>query len=221
MLPSRPSGQHESTVTETHETHETPDPSSLLPTLQIIIGSTRPGRIGKPVALWFNECAVGHGSFRVELIDLAEVGLPFLDEPHHPRLRRYEHEHTKRWSATIERGDAFVFVTPEFNHSFSAPLKNAIDYLHVEWQYKAVGFVSYGGVSAGTRAVQALKPVVSALRMVPLAEAVNIPFVHQFLDEHRGLEVNELLRGAAKSMLDELARVTAAMAPLRAASEEG
>ena len=124
------------------------------PVLQVIIGSVRPGRIGEPFARWFVPIAEKHGAFEVELIDLAEVGLPFMDEPHHPRLRKYQHEHTKRWSATISRADAFVFVTPEYNYGYSAALKNAIDYLHHEWADKAVGFLSYGGVAAGTRAVQ-------------------------------------------------------------------
>jgi NAD(P)H-dependent FMN reductase len=189
---------------------------SATPVLQVIVASTRPGRVGAPVATWFAERARAHGAFEVEVLDLAEVGLPLLDEPKHPRLQQYEHQHTKDWSATISRGDAFVFVTPEYNHSFSAPLKNALDYLHVEWRDKAVGFVSYGGVSGGTRAVQALKPVVGALRMFPLMDAVNIPFVASLLDDDRNFTPNETTESAAKAMLDELALVTASLAPLRA-----
>lgn len=176
------------------------------PILQIIVASTRPGRVGLPVAEWFRDRAVRHDGFEVELIDLAEVDLPFFNEPHHPRLRQYVHAHTKEWSATIERGDAYVFVTPEYNHGYNAVLKNAIDYLHQEWADKPVGFVGYGGVSAGTRAIQMLKPVVTALRMMPVVEAVTIPFVARFFDDEGRLRPNEVMNGAADAMLAELAR---------------
>ena len=154
-----------------------------MPTLQIIIASTRPGRVGLPVADWFAARARDHGAFELDVVDLAELGLPFMDEPNHPRLRRYEHQHTKEWSARVDAADAFALVTPEYNHSYNAPLKNAIDFLHAEWAYKPVGFVSYGGIAAGTRAMQALKPSLVALKMTPVLEAVNIPFVRQFVDD--------------------------------------
>jgi NAD(P)H-dependent FMN reductase len=189
------------------------------PTLQIIIASTRPGRVGPSVATWFHDRAVTHGGFNVELIDLAEVSLPMFDEPKHPRFGEYVHEHTKAWSATIQRGDAFVFVIPEYNYGFNAAIKNAIDYLNREWLYKPLGFVTYGGVAAGTRAMQMLKQVTSALKLVPMTEAVNIPFVQQFLDEDRVLQANEVMETAAKAMLDELARWTSATAHLRAPGE--
>ncbi|HUZ56139.1 MAG TPA: NAD(P)H-dependent oxidoreductase [Streptosporangiaceae bacterium] len=149
------------------------------PTLQIIIASTRPGRVGPSVAAWINERAVSHGAFDVELIDLAEVSLPMFDEPKHPRFGEYVHEHTRAWSATIARGDAFILVLPEYNYGLNAAIKNAIDYLNAEWRYKPVGFASYGGVAAGTRSVQMLKQVSTVLKMVPLSEVVHIPFVHQ------------------------------------------
>jgi NAD(P)H-dependent FMN reductase len=187
-----------------------------MPTLQIIVASTRPGRVGLPVADWFAARAKAHGAFDVDFVDLAELGLPFMDEPNHPRLRRYEHQHTKDWSARVEAADAFVFVTPEYNHSFNAPLKNAIDFLHSEWEYKPVGFVSYGGIAAGTRALQALKPVVSVLKMTPVSEAVNIPFVRQFIDEDERFVPNDVLEQAADAMLSELDRVQSALRQLRA-----
>jgi NAD(P)H-dependent FMN reductase len=183
--------------------------------LQIILASTRPGRVGLPVADWFAARAKAHGAFEVDFVDLAELGLPFMDEPNHPRLRRYEHQHTKDWSARVDAADAFVFVHPEYNHSFNAPLKNAIDFLHSEWEYKPVGFVSYGGIAAGTRALQALKPIVSVLRMTAVSEAVNIPFVRQFIDEDECFVANEVLEQAAGAMLDELDRLQAALRPLR------
>jgi NAD(P)H-dependent FMN reductase len=187
------------------------------PTLQIIIGSTRPGRVGLPVANWFYDRAVKHGGFEVELIDLALVNLPMFDEPKHPRFGEYVHQHTKDWSATISRGDAYVFVVPEYNYGFNAAIKNAIDYLNHEWLYKPLGFVSYGGVAAGTRAVQMLKQVVTALKMVPMTDAVHIPFVAQFLDENKVLQPNEVMESAATLLLDELARWTSATSSLREA----
>jgi NAD(P)H-dependent FMN reductase len=189
-----------------------------MPRLQIIVASTRPGRIGLPVAEWFRDRAVKHGGFEIEFVDLAEIKLPFMDEPNHPRLRRYTHQHTKDWSASVDRADAFVFVMPEYNYGFTAPLKNAIDYLHHEWHYKPVGLVSYGGVSAGTRAAQMIKQVVTTLKMVPVFEAVSIPFVAQFLDDEGQLRANEVMDAAATTMLDELLRWAATLAPMRAAT---
>jgi NAD(P)H-dependent FMN reductase len=189
-----------------------------MPNLAIIMASTRPGRAGAPIAQWFAARAKDHGGFDVNVIDLADVGLPLLDEPNHPRLRQYVHQHTKDWSATIEAADAFVFVTPEYNYGYPASLKNAIDYLHHEWQHKPVGFVSYGGVAAGTRAVQQLKQVVTTLRMLPVFDSVNIPFHAQFLRDGT-FHANEVLDQAADTMLDELVRIEAALRPLRPASQ--
>jgi NAD(P)H-dependent FMN reductase len=134
------------------------------PVLRIAVASTRPGRVGLPVERWVEERARAHGGFCVEVVDLAQVGLPLFDEPH-PRLRRYEHEHTRAWSRTVERADALVFVMPEYNYGFNAALKNAIDYPNLEWQYKPVGRASDGGVSAGARAAQMIQQVVTTLKM--------------------------------------------------------
>jgi NAD(P)H-dependent FMN reductase len=189
-----------------------------MPKLQIIVASTRPGRVGLPVAQWVHDVAVQHGGFDVELVDLAQWNLPFMDEPNHPRFRRYEHQHTKAWSAKVDEADAFVIVMPEYNYGFTAPLKNALDYLHTEWQYKPVGLVSYGGVAAGARAAQMIKQVLTTLKMVPLTEAVQIPFVGQFLDDEGVIRPNEVMEGASKAMLDELVRWTDALTPMRAAN---
>jgi NAD(P)H-dependent FMN reductase len=186
-----------------------------MPRLMIVIASTRPGRSGLPIGEWFTAQAQKQAAFDVDVVDLAELGLPFMDEPNHPRLRRYTQQHTKDWSVRVDAADAFVFVTPEYNHGYGAALKNAIDFLHVEWAYKPVGFVSYGGVAAGTRAVQQLKPVVAVLKMVPIMEAVSIPFHSQFLDEDGVVQANETMEQAAILMLDELARVEEALRPLR------
>ena len=185
------------------------------PVLRIIIGSTRPGRVGPAVAAWIAERAVEHGGFDVQVADLAELNLPLLDEPNHPRMRQYTKQHTKDWSALVDASDAFVFVTPEYNHGFNGALKNAIDYLAVEWQNKAAGIVSYGGVAAGTRATQMLKQVLTALKVMPVPEAVNIPFVNQHLDEDRRFKSSEMLDASATAMLDELLRWTESLATLR------
>jgi len=189
----------------------------LTPKLLIILASTRPGRIGLPVAAWFTEHATADGRFEVELVDLAELALPLLDEPKHPRLREYTQDHTLAWSATVESADAVVLVTAEYNYGYPAALKNALDYLHHEWRNKPLGFVSYGGVAAGTRAVQQLKQVVGALQLVSTATAVNIPFVSGKV--HDGvLDVNDVMQQAASTMLSELETLHGALAPLRSAA---
>ena len=156
-----------------------------MPRLLVIIASTRPGRVGLPVATWFSERVTAHGGFELEVVDLAEFELPFLNKAKHPRLGEYSHDHTRAWSEIVARADAVVMVTAEYNFGYPAPLKNAIDYLHAEWRYKPIGFVSYGGVAAGTRAVQQLKQVVTALSMTPSGPSVNIPFVSQFVKTAR------------------------------------
>lgn len=185
------------------------------PTLLVIVGSTRPGRVGRSVADWIAAAASEHGAFDVEVADLAEIALPLLDEPEHPASGRYLHQHTKAWSATVSRAAAFVMVLPEYNHGYCAGIKNAIDYLHREWHDKPVGLVSYGGVAAGTRAVQALKPVLMAVKAVPVLEAVAIPFVGQAVDGDGSFRSTDHAQTAAKAMLDELARKDAALRPLR------
>lgn len=191
-----------------------------MPALHVVIASTRPGRVGLPVGEWFARAAREHGAFEVEVVDLAELSLPFMDEPNHPRLRRYTKQHTRDWSARVSAADAFAFVMPEYNYGFTAPLKNAIDYLHYEWWYKPVGLVSYGGISAGTRAAQMIKQVVTTLKMFPLPEAVSIPFVAQFIDDDGVLRPNEVMEQSAKAMLEELASLEQALRPLRAATAD-
>jgi NAD(P)H-dependent FMN reductase len=188
------------------------------PVLQVVAASTRQGRRGLAVAEWVAGTARTHGGFDVELVDLAEVALPMFDEPAHPRLQRYTHQHTRDWSATVSRADAFVFVFPEYNHSFPASLKNALDHLSVEWADKPAGLVSYGGVSAGTRAAAAIKPVLAALRMVPVVEAATIPFFAQFIGEDGVFAANPELEAGAKAMLDEILRLTGPLQALRAAA---
>ena len=185
-----------------------------MPTLGIVIASTREGRAGLPVAHWMEERAAAHARFAVDLIDLMSVDLPLLNEPKHPRLQQYQREYTKAWSVRVAACDAFVFVTPEYNYGPSPALINALDHLYNEWNYKPCSFVSYGGVSAGTRGVQAIKPTLSALKMVPIVEAVSIPFVAKLIDNGR-FAAAEFHDKAAASMLDELFRWEAALRVLR------
>lgn len=183
------------------------------PVLQIVIVSTRDGRAGVPIATWFHERAKAHGAFEIDLVDLREVGLPLFDEPRHPRLQTYEHAHTQAWGARVAAADGFVFVTPEYNHGTPPSLLNALDFLVHEWAYKPAGFVSYGGVSAGTRGVQMTKQVLIGLKVVPIPEAVNVPFFTKMI--HDGVFDGASQETPAQVMLDELARWTTALATLR------
>ncbi len=172
--------------------------------LHIIAASVRAERKGITVANWFADVAGKDDRFAAKLIDLADYHLPMDDEPNHPRMQKYEQEHTRRWSETIAEADAFVLVTPEYNYSFPASLKNALDHLSLEWDSKPVGFVSYGGVSGGMRSVQQLKSVTGALNMVALNEAVVAPFFANQI-ENDVFTPTDIQKDAATTMLDALA----------------
>jgi NAD(P)H-dependent FMN reductase len=187
------------------------------PKLYVITVSTRPGRAGVPLSTWILERAQAHGAFEVELVDLKDVNLPMFDEPRHPRLAQYEHEHTKRWSAKVKAADAFIFVTPEYNHGAPPSLINALDYLVHEWAYKPVGFVSYGGPAGGTRAVQMVKPMLIALKMTVLFESVMAPLFMHSIDEQGVFKATEFQQTSAQAMLDVLNRWVGALAPMRSA----
>lgn len=172
--------------------------------LKIIVASTRPGRKGPALGSWIFELAKAHPGFSVELLDLAVINLPFLDEPEHPRFQKYQHDHTKKWSALIAAADAYIFVTPEYNYGYPAPLKNALDYLFVEWNFKPVAFVSYGGVAGGTRAVQMLKQVVTAQKMMPIMEAVHVPFFTKYINDKGVFLPDAPIQKGAQDMMAEL-----------------
>jgi len=182
--------------------------------LLIIVASTREGRKGLPIAEWIEAETRKDPEWAVSVVDLKALNLPMLDEPEHPRLGHYHFQHTKDWSAIVDAADAFVFVMPEYNYTFTAPLKNAIDYLHTEWKYKPVGFVSYGGVSGGMRAVQQFKQVVTTLTMLPVPVQVALTNFGRHLDGGT-FRPDEAAEGAAKTMLDELVRVAPALSTLR------
>lgn len=182
--------------------------------LKIIIGSVRPSRQGHLVAEWFTEIAKTHSEFDIEVLDLKEIDLPMMNEPAHPRLKSYIHEHTKAWSRTIEKADAYIFVTPEYNYSFPASIKNALDYLFSEWHGKPVAFVSYGGISGGMRAVQELKIPITTLGMMPLPQAVNIPFFAQYITDGSFIG-DEKLQNSANAVLSSLKPWTEALKTMR------
>lgn len=187
-----------------------------MPKLGVVVASVREGRAGLAIAEWFIERARAHGGFDVTLIDLKTVKLPLLEEPNHPRLQKYQLDTTKAWSAIVAPMDAFVFVTAEYNYSTPPALVNALDHLYAEWNYKPAGLVSYGGISGGMRAVQMLKLTLLGLKMMPVNEAVPIPFYSQMMDKETGtFKPAEAFEKAAVTMLDELKRWTAALAVLR------
>lgn len=186
-------------------------------TLNIIIASTRPGRVGLPVAQWFETVAREYGEFEVTVTDLLALDLPIYNEAKHPRLKDYAHQHTKDWSARVEASDAFVVVTPEYNYGTPPALLNAFTYLHTEWSYKPMGFVSYGGVSAGTRAVEMEKSTATTLGVMPIPQAVNIPFIGKLIEgegDARVFKAPDVQADAAKLMLKELHKWATALKPL-------
>lgn len=193
----------------------------MKPRLHVVTASTRPGRVGPAIAGWFLEFARGHGHFDVHAVDLAELDLPIYNESRHPVMQQYEHAHTRAWSDSVAAADAFVFVTPEYNFNPPPSLVNALNYVYREWNYKACGFVSYGGVSGGLRAVQMAKQLVTTLKMMPMVEGVMVPMVAQSLDDQGDFVSNRMIDHSAQQMLDELAKWTDALIPLhRPAAEE-
>src|ERR1700755_1018469 len=145
----------------------------------IILGSTRPGRNGEAVAKWVYDIASRRNDAEFELVDLLDYNLPHLDEAIPPSMGQYANEHTKQWSAKIASFDAFIFVTPEYNHSTSGALKNAIDFLYGEWNNKAAGFVSYGA-AGGTRAVEHLRLIAGELQMADVRAQVQLSLFTDF-----------------------------------------
>ncbi len=183
--------------------------------LMIILGSVRPKRAGEAVAEWVRGAvSAHHHSFEVDFVDLRELALPFMDEPEHPAKRAYTQQHTIAWSQRVDAADAFILVSPEYNHSYSPALKNALDFLATEWKHKPVGLVSYGGVSGGTRGVAALDPVLSTVGLVKTSHSVEIDYVStQIVD---GVFTPAEKHAALLShQLDDLTELAPALATLR------
>lgn len=183
--------------------------------LHVIICSTRPGRIGPAVARWFHERTRDHAKLDADLIDLADFALPLYDEPIHPVRQQYQQAHTKRWSESVASADAYVFVTPEYNYGPPPSFVNALNYVYKEWNYKPCGFVSYGGVSGGLRAVQMEKLLVTTLKMMPVTEGVAAPMVAKLLDERGNFVPDDLITASAITLLDELHKWAVALKTMR------
>ena len=182
----------------------------------IILGSTRPGRKGDQVAKWVLEQAAKRDSATYELVDLADFALPHLDEVVTASQGRYENEHTKAWAAAVAQYDGFVFVTPEYNHSTSGALKNAIDFIYAEWNNKAAGFVSYG-VAGGTRAVEHLRLIVGELQIADVRAQVAISLVSDF-EAYTTLKAIPQHEATLNTMLDQVESWSGALRSVREAA---
>lgn len=181
--------------------------------IAIILGSTRPGRNGEAVANWVHDLARNRKDAEFELVDVAAFNLPLLDEPVPPSLGRYSKPHTKAWASKIESFDAFVFVTPEYNHGTSAALKNAIDFLYREWNNKAAGFVGYGS-AGGARAVESLRLVMAEVQVATVRAQVLLSLFTDF--QNFGVfKPAPLQARALETMLDQLVAWGAALKALR------
>ncbi len=179
----------------------------------IILGSTRPNRNGKQVARWVYDNASLRSDAEFELVDLRDYPLPHLDEPLPPSLGQYQNDHTRQWADKIASFDGFVIVTPEYNHSTSGVLKNAIDYLYAEWNNKAVGFVSYGSVG-GARAVEHLRLVAGELQLADVRQQVALSLITEF-ENFSVLKPSDYSVAALNTLLDQVIAWSAALAPLR------
>lgn len=178
----------------------------------IILGSTRPGRNGESVARWVHEHAADRDA-AYELIDLADFPLPHLDEAMPPSLGQYANAHTKEWSQKIAQFDGYIFVTPEYNHSISGVLKNAIDYLYSEWNNKAAAFVSYGSVG-GARAIEHLRAVASELQIAHVRQQLSFSLVSDFENYSTFTPAAHHARSAS-ALFDQLEAWTRALKTVR------
>jgi NAD(P)H-dependent FMN reductase len=179
----------------------------------IILGSTRPNRNGEQVARWVYDIAASRTDAEFELVDLRDYPLPHLDEPLPPSLGQYQNEHTKQWADKIASFDGFVFVTPEYNHSTSGVLKNAIDYLFAEWANKAAGFVSYGSVG-GARAAEQLRLIAGELQMADVRQQVALSLMTEF-ENFSVFKPGDYNKAALNTLLDQVIAWSTALAPLR------
>src|SRR5918993_5226997 len=180
----------------------------------IIIGSTRPGRNGEAVGRWIYEKAKNRDDAQYELVDIKDYNLPLLDEPIPPSMGRYSNEHTKIWSTKIDSFDAYVFVTPEYNHGVPGALKNAIDFLFKEWNNKVAGFVSYGGGALGTRAVEQLRLVMAELKVATVRSQVQLSLFTDF-ENFTKFRPATFQEKAVNTMLDEVVAWGGALKTLR------
>jgi NAD(P)H-dependent FMN reductase len=184
--------------------------------IAIIIGSTRPGRVGTAVADWVHTIASQRTDAEFEIVDIANFNLPLLDEALPASLGQYANDHTKIWAAKIAAFDGFVFVAPEYNHGISGALKNAIDYLSGEWHNKAAGFVSYGGIG-GARAVEHLRVVMAELMVATVRAQVMLSLFSDFKDFSK-FAPDTRHEDEVRTMLDQLLSWAGALRPIRRAA---
>jgi NAD(P)H-dependent FMN reductase len=184
--------------------------------IKIIAGSTRPGRFNIQPAEWFFSIAKESKDATFELVDLEKINLPLLDEKNTPLEHKYEKDHTKRWSEIIDEADGFVIVTPEYNHSIPGALKNAIDYLYTEWNYKPVAYISYGSAAGGSRAVEHLRGVAAEQKMYDLREQILLSNYWENLDENGKYKFNDRHVDAAQKMIKSVVFWAQAMKEARA-----
>jgi NAD(P)H-dependent FMN reductase len=187
--------------------------------IAVVLGSTRPGRLGKAVADWVQARAAERGDAAFEVLDVADFGLPLLDEPVPPSRGRYSQEHTKAWSQAVNAFDGYIFVTGEYNHSIPGALKNALDYLYTEWNNKAAGFVSYGS-AGGTRAVEHLRSVAGELQMADVRAQVALPLATEF-ESYRTFTPSDRAEKNLQTLLDQVIAWAAALKVLRPGAEAG
>jgi NAD(P)H-dependent FMN reductase len=185
--------------------------------IAIVVGSTRPHRKARVVAEWVHGFTIRRTNARYELLDIADFNLPLLDEPLPPSLGRYSLPHTKAWAAAVAKYDGYVFVTPEFNHSTSGALKNAIDFLFAEWHNKACGFVGYGS-SNGVRAVEHLRQIVAEVMMADVRVAVGLSLFDDF-EQFTIFKPRDLHEKIVDMMLGQVESWAGALRPLRNASK--
>jgi NAD(P)H-dependent FMN reductase len=181
--------------------------------IAIILGSTRPGRNGEAVGKWIHEVAKRRNDIDFELVDVKDFNLPLLDEPIPPSMGQYSKEHTKAWSEKIDSFDAYVFVTPEYNHGIPGALKNAIDFLYKEWNNKVAGFVSYGS-AGGVRAVEQLRLVMAELKVATVRAQVSLSLFADF-ENFSNFKPAPFQEKSANNMLDEVAVWSGALKILR------
>jgi len=182
----------------------------------IITGSTRPGRKSEAVARWVFAIAAKRSDASFEVVDIAAFDLPLLDEAVPPSMGQYAKPHTKAWAAKIATFDAFVFVTPEYNHSTSGALKNAIDFLFREWNDKAAGFVGYGSVG-GARAVEHLRLIMGEIKIADVRAQVALS-LHDDFENFSTLKPRPRQEAAVNEMLDELVAWGKALEAMRTQS---
>ncbi|MCU1532144.1 MAG: NADPH-dependent reductase [Arthrobacter sp.] len=213
--PDRSASNHRATALEASTADDQKGPTTKI---AVVLGSTRPGRLGKGVADWVYARAGERDDASFELLDVADFNLPVLDEPWPPSLGRYEHRHTQVWADAVNGFDGYIFVTAEYNHSIPGALKNALDYLYKEWNNKSAGFVSYGG-AGGTRAVEHLRQVAAELQMADVRAQVSLPLSAEF-EDYRTFRPSAAAEKSLQSLFDQVISWAGALKVLRPLASE-